>query len=113
MPPGTLLFTVSGVNDHRNRILLTEASDGTPTPKIIFIVFCSKMSTGTLFIRDSRTNANYEIPINRNAVRATDLQGIWAPSLNSNRADQVVHGLRVYDPGLQNTAVTESAISFS
>ncbi|KAJ5511378.1 Citrate synthase-like core [Penicillium expansum] len=71
------------------------------------------MSSGTLFIRDSRTNKNYEIPINRNAVRATDLQGIRAPSLNSNRADQVAHGLRVYDPGLQNTAVTQSVISFS
>ncbi|KUM57547.1 hypothetical protein ACN42_g9626 [Penicillium freii] len=71
------------------------------------------MSTGTLFIRDSRTNANYEIPINRNAVRATDLQSIRAPSFNSNRGDQVAHGLRVYDPGLQNTAVTASAISFS
>ncbi|KAJ5190013.1 hypothetical protein N7491_007946 [Penicillium cf. griseofulvum] len=71
------------------------------------------MSTGTLFIRDSRTNVNYEIPINQNSVRATDLQRIRAPSVNSNRADQVAHGLRVYDPGLQNTAVTQSAISFS
>ncbi|CAG8250357.1 unnamed protein product [Penicillium nalgiovense] len=71
------------------------------------------MSTGTLFIRDSRTNVNYEIPINQNAVRATDLQGIRGPSLNSNRADQVAHGLHVYDPGLQNTAVTQSTISFS
>ncbi|KAJ5125050.1 uncharacterized protein N7515_008875 [Penicillium bovifimosum] len=71
------------------------------------------MSTGTLFIRDSRTNLNYEIPLYRNAVRATDLQRIRAPSLNSDRADQVAHGLRVHDPGLQNTAVTQSAISFS
>ncbi|CAG8902612.1 unnamed protein product [Penicillium egyptiacum] len=71
------------------------------------------MSTGALFIRDSRTNVNYEIPINQNAVRATDLQEIRAPSLNSNRGDQVAHGLRVYDPGLQNTAVTQSTISFS
>ncbi|OQE36827.1 hypothetical protein PENCOP_c011G03351 [Penicillium coprophilum] len=71
------------------------------------------MSTGTLFVRDSRTNVNYKIPITRNAVRATDLQRIQAPALNSNRADQVAHGLRVYDPGLQNTAVTQSVISFS
>ncbi|KAJ5521091.1 hypothetical protein N7463_001544 [Penicillium fimorum] len=71
------------------------------------------MSTGTLFIRDSRTNVNYEIPITRNAVRATDLQRIQAPSLNRNRADQAAQGLRVYDPGLQNTVVTQSAISFS
>ncbi|KAJ5371608.1 hypothetical protein N7517_003614 [Penicillium concentricum] len=71
------------------------------------------MSTGTLFIRDSRTNVDYEVPITRNAIRATDLQRIQAPSLNSDRADQVAHGLRVYDPGLQNTAVTQSAIGFS
>ncbi|KAJ5463791.1 hypothetical protein N7475_008735 [Penicillium sp. IBT 31633x] len=71
------------------------------------------MSTGTLFIRDSRTDSKYEIPIYRNAVRATDLQRIRAPSLNSDRADQVAHGLRVHDPGLQNTAVTQSAISLS
>lgn len=71
------------------------------------------MSTGALFIRDSRTNVNYEIPIHRNAIRATDIQRIQAPSFGSDRADQVAHGLRVYDPGLQNTAVTESAISFS
>jgi citrate synthase len=71
------------------------------------------MSSGILFIRDSRTDANYEIPIYRNAIRATDLQHIRADSVGSNRADQVAHGLRVHDPGLQNTAVTDSAISFS
>jgi citrate synthase len=71
------------------------------------------MFTGALFIRDSRTNVNYEIPIHHNAIRATDIQRIRAPSFDSDRADQVAHGLRVYDPGLQNTAVTESAISFS
>ncbi|KXG51976.1 Citrate synthase-like, core [Penicillium griseofulvum] len=73
---------------------------------------CFTMS-GTLFIHDSRTYVNYEIPINQNSVRAIDLQRIRAPSLNSNHADQLAHGLRVYDPGLQNTAVTQSAISFS
>ncbi|KAJ5781322.1 hypothetical protein N7457_006482 [Penicillium paradoxum] len=72
------------------------------------------MSTGTLFICDSRTRINYEIPISRNAIRATDLQRIKAPSsVDGNRADQIAHGLRVYDPGLQNTAVIETAISFS
>jgi citrate synthase len=71
------------------------------------------MSSGTLFIRDSRTDANYEIPIYRNAIRASDLQRVQADPIGSDRADQVAHGLRVYDPGLQNTAVTDSAISFS
>jgi citrate synthase len=71
------------------------------------------MSTGTLFVQDSRTNLHYEIPICRNAVRATDLQRIRAFSAGTDQADQVAHGLRVHDPGLQNTAVIESAISFS
>lgn len=74
---------------------------------------CLNMSTGTLFIRDSRTDVNYEIPIYRNAVRATDLQRIRGPALNSDRTNQVAHGLRVHDPGLQNTAVIQSTISFS
>ncbi|KAJ5217964.1 uncharacterized protein N7498_000063 [Penicillium cinerascens] len=71
------------------------------------------MSTGTLFVQDSRTGEKYEIPIRRNAVRALDLQRIQAPTAGSDRADQVSLGLRVHDPGLQNTAVVESAISFS
>jgi citrate synthase len=71
------------------------------------------MSNGTLFVRDSRTNANYQIPIHHNAISATDLQNIQAFTIENDRADQIAHGLRVYDPGLQNTAVTESAISFS
>lgn len=71
------------------------------------------MSSGTLFIRDSRTDANYEIPIRRNSIRAVDLQRIKANATGSDRADQASHGLRVHDPGLQNTAVTHSEISFS
>ncbi|CAG8163420.1 unnamed protein product [Penicillium salamii] len=71
------------------------------------------MSSGTLFIRDSRTDTNYEIPIQRNSIRATDLQRIKSNPMGSDRADQVSCGLRVHDPGLQNTAVTNSAISFS
>ncbi|KAJ5766012.1 uncharacterized protein N7511_003628 [Penicillium nucicola] len=71
------------------------------------------MSNGTLFVRDSRTNKSYEIPIHRNAIRATDLGKVTAHSIDSDRANQLAHGLRIYDPGLQNTAVTESSISFS
>lgn len=71
------------------------------------------MSTGTLFVQDSRTGVKYKLPIRRNAVRALDLQRIRAPTAGSSRADQVSLGLRVHDAGLQNTAVVESAISFS
>jgi citrate synthase len=71
------------------------------------------MSTGTLFVHDSRTGVKYEIPIRRNAIQAIDLRRVRAPETEADRADQVSRGLRVYDPGLQNTAVVESAISFS
>jgi citrate synthase len=71
------------------------------------------MSTGTLFVLDSRTGFKYDIPIRRNAVRALDLQRIRAPGGTAHPADQIPRGLRVFDPGLQNTAVQESAISFS
>ncbi|KAH1792887.1 hypothetical protein KXV56_001783 [Aspergillus fumigatus] len=63
------------------------------------------MSFGTLHIRDSRTNAEYEIPIRRNAVVAMDFKRIKAPAAGADRADQVDSGLRVHDPGLQNTTV--------
>ncbi|KAL4771551.1 citrate synthase [Aspergillus nidulans var. acristatus] len=71
------------------------------------------MSSGTLYIRDSRTDALYEIPIRRNSVSAVDFKRIKGPVIGANRADQVSGGLRVHDPGLLNTTVIESAISFS
>ena len=71
------------------------------------------MSSGTLFVKDSRTNVQYEVPIKRNAILATDIKKIKGSPVNSDRADQVAGGLRVHDPGLQNTTVVESAISFS
>lgn len=71
------------------------------------------MSSGTLSVKDSRTNAQYEIPIRRNAVLASDFKKIKGPSTDADRADQVAGGLRVHDPGLLNTTVVQSAISFS
>ncbi|RAL04653.1 putative citrate synthase [Aspergillus ibericus CBS 121593] len=71
------------------------------------------MSSGTLYVKDSRTNAQYEIPIRRNAVSALDFKKIKASGVGTDRADQVAGGLRVHDPGLQNTTVVETAISFS
>lgn len=64
-------------------------------------------------MQDSRSGVKYEIPIHHNAIRAVDLQQIRAQSLGTDPADQVGHGLRVHDPGLQNTTVVESSISFS
>ena len=70
------------------------------------------MSEGVLYITDSRTSQRYEIPIHRNTVQASSFQAIKAPSAGTNRADQVANGLRLYDPGLKNTAVSESKLTF-
>lgn len=71
------------------------------------------MSSGTLLVKDSRTNRQYEIPIHRNAVLATDFKKIKAPAAGTDRTDHVAGGLRVHDPGLLNTTVVETGISFS
>jgi citrate synthase len=71
------------------------------------------MSSGTLLVTDSRTNKQYEIPIKHNAVLARDFKSIRAPGRGANRADQMSGGLRLHDPGLLNTTVVETGISFS
>ncbi|RAK94057.1 citrate synthase [Aspergillus costaricaensis CBS 115574] len=71
------------------------------------------MSSGILYVKDSRTDVQYEIPIRRNAVSAVDFKRIKGPGTGADRADQVAGGLRVHDPGLRNTTVVETAISFS
>ena len=70
------------------------------------------MSTGTLFVKDSRTHSEYEIPIRHNTIDALALKKIKAPSAGTNPADKVANGLRIYDPGLQNTAVAESKLTW-
>jgi hypothetical protein len=84
-----------------------------PGEHLKWIQKTATMSSGTLYIRDSRTNAEYEIPIRRNAVSAVNFKRIKAPAAATDRADQVTGGLRVHDPGLQNTTVVETGISFS
>ncbi len=72
------------------------------------------MSQDKLFITDSRTSAKYEIPIHRNTIPATSfkaIKGIQDGSLAAT-ADHVENGLRLFDPGLKNTAVLESKITY-
>lgn len=71
------------------------------------------MSTGTLHIQDSRSGKHYELPIRRNTVLAKDFKQIKASSEGSNRADRVADGLRVHDPGLENTTVVETSITYA
>jgi len=58
----------------------------------------------TLTVRDNRTGRTYELDITGGAIRATDLKQIKAG------ADD--HGLMTYDPGLFNTAVTRSKVTY-
>ena len=68
------------------------------------------MSEGRLFVKDSRTSREYEIPIHRNSVYANAFKRIKAPGAGS---DDNADGLRVFDPGLQNTAVVETWTTFA
>ncbi|OKL57051.1 hypothetical protein UA08_07374 [Talaromyces atroroseus] len=71
------------------------------------------MSDGSLYIKDSRTSREYEIPIHRNTVLATAFKKIKASLNGANKADKVADGLRLYDPGLQNTTVVETGMTYT
>ena len=72
----------------------------------------AKDDINSLHITDRRTGLEYDIPIKRNAVQATDFKKIKAIDEKSVAADCVEGGLRIMDPGFNNTAVKESAITF-
>jgi citrate synthase len=57
-----------------------------------------------LTVTDSRTGQDYKIPITDGTIRSTDLRKI--------RVSDSDHGLVSYDPGLFNTAVARSKITY-
>ena len=62
------------------------------------------MNTSTLSITDNRTGKQYEVPIENETIRATDLRKIKV-------ADDDF-GLMTYDPAFMNTASCKSRITF-
>lgn len=70
------------------------------------------MSEGKLYIKDTRTCQDYEIPIIQNTVKAADLCKIHAPVGDSDPADRVDKGLRLLDAGFHNTAGHESKVTW-
>src|SRR5262245_14331565 len=62
------------------------------------------MATSTLTVTDNRTGKRYELPIELNAIRTTDLEKI--------RVAPDQPGLVSYDPALLNTAACKSEISY-
>ena len=68
-------------------------------------------SAGILTVTDNRDGRVYNIPVLNNAVKATDLRVI-STSRGLNPIARWESGLRVLDPGLVNTAVKTSQITY-
>ena len=62
------------------------------------------MNTDTLTITDNRTGKQYEVPIENESIRATDLRKIKVADDDA--------GLMTYDPAFMNTASCKSRITF-
>ena len=73
---------------------------------------CIPKDAQFLTITDSRTNRNYKIPIQHNAVEAIRFKEIKAPKDKHHPADKPEGGLRLLDEGFQNTAVMCSQVTF-
>lgn len=69
-------------------------------------------TNNTLQITDNRTGNQYTLSIDRNSINAMDFKQMKAPRDVDNPCDQTEYGIRVYDPGFGNTAVSESSITY-
>ena len=66
----------------------------------------------TLHVIDDRTGKYYVLPIIHNAINASEFKQINAPDNTHFYADQTENGIRIYDPGFSNTAVSTSKITY-
>jgi citrate synthase len=62
------------------------------------------LPTNSITITDNRTGKTYEVPINEETIRATDLRKI--------KVNDDDFGLMTYDPAFMNTAACRSAITY-
>ena len=72
----------------------------------------SASAKNTLHVTDNRTGNDYVIPIVRNSISAMSFKQMKAPKDTTQPCDQTEYGIRVYDPGFGNTAVSESKITY-
>lgn len=66
----------------------------------------------SLHVIDQRTGKHYDLPISHNAVNASEFQQIKSPENYEYHADQNEQGVRLFDPGFSNTAVSTSKITY-
>ena len=86
---------------------------GDPKPRTLANGFEKRDRTdNTLQIIDNRTGNEYTLSINRNSISAMQFKQIKAPRDAETPCDQTEYGIRVYDPGFGNTAVSESSITY-
>ncbi|KAI9716187.1 MAG: hypothetical protein M1828_000413 [Chrysothrix sp. TS-e1954] len=67
---------------------------------------------GSLTCIDNRTGERYDVPIVNNSIPATAFTRMKAPPSSNNTAEHPEDGIVVYDSGFQNTAVTESKVTY-
>ncbi|KAM0796367.1 citrate synthase [Usnea florida] len=77
----------------------------------IFHYRTSSASSGRIEVIDHRTGNHHHFTISNNAVRAADLQAVNAGT-GYDVAHRMKSGLRILDPGFENTAVMKSEITF-
>jgi citrate synthase len=66
----------------------------------------------SLTVVDNRTGRCYDLPVAQNSIKATDFQQIKTPRNEKNPVEQNNSGIRIFDPGFQNTACMQSEITY-
>ena len=67
----------------------------------------------SLTVIDNRTGATFKVPVVDNSVSASAFKQAKAPTKDGERKENESEGgLRVFDPGFQNTAVISSRITY-
>lgn len=68
--------------------------------------------SNSLRVVDNRTGLEYIIPIVHNAIPAIAFKEMKSEQNKESPCDQDEYGLRIFDPGYQNTCVSESKITY-
>lgn len=70
------------------------------------------MPTNKIHITDERTGDNYTIPIQHNAIRASDLAGIQASDIKASPGSLSPKSLHIVDEALEHIAPQTSRITY-